>query len=117
MTNSMIILLESVKLMQAGILNGTGQMIQIKNGDEITETELPEPIHTFQHWKELGYSVKKGEHAVAKFLIWKHTSKVKEMEMQNVDTGATESVPYNDKRMFMKMSSFFRECQVEPIKH
>ena len=63
-----------------------------------------EEIHTFQRWKALGYSVKKGEHAVAKFPIWK-------MGTKKNDDGEEETTG----RMFMKTSSFFSTAQVEPM--
>lgn len=63
-----------------------------------------EEIHTFQRWKEMGFSVKKGEHAVAKFPIWKMGTK-KDDDGEEKTTG----------RMFMKNSAFFSTAQVEPI--
>jgi hypothetical protein len=32
-------------------------------------------IHTYNGWKELGYQVKKGQHAIATFPIWKYSGK------------------------------------------
>lgn len=105
MTNAQIILLESVKLMEQGILKGTGKKIVVEYNDEKKELDVPEPIHTYQAWKKLGYQVKKGEKAIAKFTIWKHVSgKKKEDGEQGKD------------RMFMKMSSFFKMEQVEKIR-
>lgn len=69
--------------------------------------EMPEPIHTFQKWKSLGYSVKKGEKSDIKFPIWKHTSK------KSIDDNNEEK---EETSMFMKMSAFFRFSQVEKIK-
>ena len=34
-----------------------------------------EPIHTFETWKALGYSVMKGQHAICKISIWKQGKK------------------------------------------
>lgn len=64
-----------------------------------------EAIHTFQRWKALGYSVRKGEKAVAKFPIWK-------MGTRKNDDGEEEQTG----RMFMKNSAFFSASQVEPLK-
>lgn len=69
--------------------------------------EMPEPIHTFQKWKSLGYSVKKGEKSDIKFPIWKYTSK------KSIDDNNEEK---EETSMFMKMSAFFRFSQVEKIK-
>ena len=62
-----------------------------------------EEIHTFAKWKSLGFSVKKGEKAVASFTIWKHTVK-KDKESGEETTS-----------MFMKKAHFFSTSQVEKI--
>ena len=119
MTNAQIILNESIRLMEEGILKGTGQFVQIETADGIQEIELPEDIHTFNGWKQLGYSVKKGEKSNIKFPIWKHTRK-----MLSTDTGNPEMDKMNAMtneqggkvNMFMQMSSWFTSSQVEPIK-
>ena len=99
MTNAMIILLESVKLMEQGVLAGTGKFI---TGDG-KQLEVPETIHTFAHWKELGYSVKKGEHAIAKFPVWKFKSGKKTEDDEQVSKD----------KMFLKTSAFFTAKQVK----
>ncbi len=112
MTNAMIILNESVRLMEEGVLKGTGEFITIENEDGTKrELEMPEPIHTFQKWKELGYSVKKGEKSKIKFPIWKHTTKEKPVE--ELTGNPIEDAPITN--MFMKLSSFFTFEQVEKM--
>ena len=108
MTNAMIIMNESIRLMEEGILKGSGEFITVEdeNGNKKT-IELPEEIHTFNGWKALGFSVKKGEHSNIKFTIWKHSAKKVEK-----DDGEEEE----QSRMFMKLSAFFTAAQVEPIK-
>ena len=71
-TNAQIILTESLRLMEAGVLKTTGRVLvqEMPDGSKV-EIPEPEPIHTFNGWKELGYTVKKGEHAKATFPIWK----------------------------------------------
>lgn len=111
MNNATIIMLESVKLMEAGLIGKTGRQFEVTLADGSKKLlDEPEPIHTFAHWKSLGYAVKKGEHAVAKFPVWKHTAKQKTM----VDGNGVE-VPYDDKKMFMKVSSWFSMSQVEKM--
>ena len=120
MTNAMIILNESVRLMEEGVLKGTGEFITVEdeNGNK-KELEMPEEIHTFAAWKAMGYNVKKGEKSKIKFAIWKHTTK-----MLNTDTGNSEMDKMNaninaqggESRMFMKVASFFTADQVEKIK-
>lgn len=120
MTNAMIILNESFRLMEEGILKGSGNFAEIPNEDGTTKTvELPEEIHTYNGWKARGYQVKKGEHSSIKFPIWKHTAK-----MLKTDTGNAETDKMNaeinrqggETNMFMKLSAFFTIAQVEPIK-
>ena len=113
MTNSMIILLESVKLMEEGILKSTGEKIVIELADGKKELDVPEPIHTYQAWKSMGYQVKKGSKAVAQFPIWKYiNSKMKEAEVRDdVDVEQNENKGY----CRMKTASFFKADQVEKI--
>lgn len=105
MTNAMIILMESVKLMEEGIIKGSGVKGTKPDGKEI---ELPEPIHTYATWKSLGYQVQKGQKAVAQFPIWKHTSK----QLDEVDEEGNNKVKTN---MFMRKASFFTKEQVQKI--
>ena len=113
MTNAMIIMHESVRLMEEGVLKGTGEFVNVENADgTTTELEMPEAIHTFNGWKERGYSVKKGEKAKAKFPIWKYTTREKPVE--ELTGNPLEDAPITN--MFMKMSAFFTFEQVEKIK-
>ena len=119
MTNAMIILTESIRLMEEGKLNGSGNYAEIETADGTMTIELPEDIHTFNGWKQRGYQVKKGEKSSIKFPIWKHTTK-----MLKTDTGNAELDKANamvneqggQTNMFMKVSAFFTAAQVEPIK-
>lgn len=65
-------------------------------------------IHTYAKWQSLGFQVKKGEKAVAKFPIWKYTNKKKKDESEEEAQAAGHC--------FMKMSAWFTDQQVEPIK-
>lgn len=104
MTNAEIIFTAEQELAKAGLIQYTGRTYEAKNekGEPVIIRET-EAIHTFQHWKELGFIVKKGQKAIAKLTIWKHTSKKDE------ETGEEES------KMFMKTASFFSASQVEAI--
>ena len=93
MTNEAIVLKESLRLVEQGVL----QMVKV--GD----IETPEPIHTFQAWKALGYIVKQGETAIAKFPIWKHSVKSVEENGEKKEKSS----------MFMKTAAFFKFSQVE----
>lgn len=61
MTNQVIILLESVKLMEEGKLQGSGRFTEIETPEGVKRFEEPETIHTYAKWKALGYQVRKGE--------------------------------------------------------
>ena len=116
MTNAMIILLESVKLMEEGIIKGTGVKAKVTQADgSIKELDMPEEIHTYNAWKSKGFQVKKGEKAVAKFPIWKYTAKVSKEVAEAVDETDTDHIEGTGK-MFMKISAFFTRSQVEPVK-
>lgn len=105
MTNEQIIFQNSLQLMDDGIIGTTGRTITVENEQgEKFEMQEPEPIHTYQAWKCLGYQVKRGQKAKASFLIWKHTVK-KAKEQQDED----------EEKMFMTKAFFFTFDQVEPI--
>lgn len=106
MTNAEIILENSMFLMEEGVLEATEETM-IVNGKEVN---VPEQIHTFDMWKKLGYQVQKGEHAVAKFKIWKFKPNGKKKEEE-----AKEKDEVQTGRCFMKMAFFFTAKQVQPI--
>ena len=106
MTNFMIILEESIKLMEDGVLEPTDEIIVTEDGVEL---QVPEAIHTYNKWKSLGFQVKRGEKSIAQFPIWKYTSK------KNPDM--TEEEAQQKGFCFMKVSSFFKKSQVEEIKN
>lgn len=107
MTNEQIVFEQRMHLMKMGVIGGTGRIYTAKILKDGVETEMqveePEPIHTYQAWKEMGYQVKKGEHAIAHFAIWKYREKKDEQ------TGEKRS------SMFLKNASFFKGSQVEKI--
>lgn len=112
MTNATIILNESIRLMQAGILSGTGCFIDVvdENG-KAEQLELPEEIHTFNAWKQRGYIVRKGEHAVASFPIWKYIGSKRKGSDEPQEDGEPEMHGY----CRMKLSHFFTAAQVQPL--
>ena len=105
MTNEEIILKNRCRLMEEGVIGTTGRCITVQTDKGERTFYEPEPIHTFQVWKELGFSVKKGEHAIAKFTIWKY----KPDKLQNGEEDEESG------HMFMKVAHFFKRDQVEPI--
>jgi len=68
---------------------------------------IEEECHTFAKWKQLGYRVRKGEHAAFKTRIWKGG------RQKVVDEDGEEK---EAQRMFMKMAHFFTASQVDEVK-
>lgn len=65
-----------------------------------------EPLHTFQKWKEMGFKVKKGEHATVCTKLWKAKAK------KYTDTNGEEKVENN---FFLAKAYLFKLNQVERI--
>lgn len=88
----------------------TNQAIIISNMDVLVRDGVitwDNEIHTYQCWKSLGYQVKKGEKAIAKFAIWKYTKGKKKDE--------SEEEAQANGHCFMKLSAWFSDEQVEPL--
>ena len=104
MTNDEIIFKQSLELVKQGIIKTTGRTLiqELPDGTKV-EVPEPEPIHTFNGWKDLGYTVKKGEHAKAKFQIWKYTGQKDEEGNEQKDGG----------HCFLKTAFWFTFDQVE----
>lgn len=104
-TNAQIIMNESIRLMGEGVLKPTGRVFvqELPDGSKV-ELPEPEPIHTYNGWKDIGYQVKKGEHAKAQFQIWKYAGKKDE------ETGEEENG-----HCFMKKAFWFTADQVEKV--
>lgn len=112
MTNAQIIFNERVRLMEEQRIGTTGRVIEVLNMNGETEfINEPEEIHTYQAWKALGYQVKRGEKAIAKFTIWKY--KAGKVEVEAEGDGEEQE---QKGMMFMKLSHFFSESQVEAVK-
>ena len=48
MTNELIIMNESIRLMKEGVIKGTGNFIEVEKADGTKEKlEMPKQIHTF----------------------------------------------------------------------
>lgn len=115
MTNAMIIMAEQVRLQEEGVLKYTGRYIDVLGPDGvITKTPEIQPIHTFAAWKAMGYRVKKGEKAVAKFPIWKYVANVSKEVAEAVDETDTDHID-GEGKMFMKVAAFFTDEQVEKV--
>ena len=62
--------------MEAGTIGTTGNYLEIE-GEDGEKKRIPEPeeIHTFLLWKDLGFSIKRGQKSTIKIRIWKHAVK------------------------------------------
>ena len=109
MSNAEIIDRTKQELFRKGILKGTGRMYEAVDGEgnPIMVPEI-EQIHTFNGWKELGYKVKKGEHAKVRFSIWKYSADKIETEDGEEKQGRGHC--------FLKESCWFTRDQVELMK-
>jgi len=77
-----------------------GEWLNLVCNNKITEDEQ---IHTYATWNYLGYAVKKGEKAIARFSIWKHVK----------DKKATEKGGEETTKCILVDSCFFASHQVE----
>ena len=111
MTNNEIIMHARLALAEAGTIANTAEIIAHR--EDGTPVFLPEEIHTFAAWKARGFSVKKGQHAVASFSVWKHRPG-RSVEVENPETGETETEE-RPARMFLQRAAFFSASQVERI--
>lgn len=68
---------------------------------------ITEDAHTFAHWKQLGYVVRKGEHAAFSATIWKYAKGKK--------ASADDENEATPGRMFMKKAYFFTASQVDAM--
>lgn len=65
---------------------------------------ITEEVHTFAKWKQLGYKVKSGEHALFSTMLWKMSNKRKKVESEEEEVTG---------HMYMCKSFLFGESQVE----
>lgn len=110
MTNAEIIFQNRVFLMEQDVIKGVpGTNITFTDEQGTRELLMPEEIHTYNSWRKLGYQVRKGEHAVARFPIWKFKATKKKDEEPDEDQQDQKG------RMFKKVAFFFTIDQVEKI--
>ena len=109
-TNHEIITRARIELLEAGKIGTTGRIIvvELPDGEKRSFPE-PEEIHTYQHWKALGYQVRKGEKAITELMIWKYSQRKTSAEETEEETSGKSG------KCFMKKSYFFAACQVDRI--
>ena len=70
---------------------------------------ITEEVHTFARWKQMGYMVKKGEHALFSTSLWKNCKGKKKSEEEDPD--ASEHTG----RCYLCKSFLFGRSQVEEV--
>lgn len=111
MTNEQIIFNARVDLLENGIIGTTGRQIQVEDAEGNKQMlDEPEQIHTYAGWKTLCFQVRRGEHAVANFQIWKHTTK-----KLNAEADTAEATADEQEFMFLTKEFFLTASQVEQI--
>lgn len=117
MKNEDIIMEARVFLMEQGELAPIPNTSMTWTDDDGTRTiSIPEEIHTYKEWSELGRQVKKGEHAIAKFPIWIPRNKKKNHDLDDPKRLGEEDLEMenpNPKRFYQKMSFFFKINQTQ----
>ena len=107
MTNAEIVFAEGQRLAAEGLIQYTGKVFKAQMEDgTVMEFKETEPIHTYAVWKELGYQVMKGQHAITKLTIWKY----KPPKDEDVQPSLMKQGD-----MFMKTAHFFSQSQVEKV--
>lgn len=126
MTNKMIVFMERCKLMEDGIIGGTGRFVEIETDEGTKTLEEPEEIFTVKEWNKRGFLIKAGETHIAEFCIWKHENKGGKANAENSeDSEESEEVkPKSNGRkrqrrnngFYFGKACFFKASQVEPMK-
>ena len=81
--------------------------------DAIMLTRGALPIHTFQEWKNAGYSVKKGEHAAIRCDLWKYTSKPSKKDREKAAGMTEEEAAAKFGHYYMAAAYLFTHEQVK----
>lgn len=78
---------------------------------------LASAFHTFQEWKRLGYSVKKGEHAALVAFLWKFTDRPTKAQREAAEAAGKDPEESGGGDHFYKAKSYlFSYLQVEKTK-
>lgn len=110
MTNAMIMMMETQRLAEEGVLKYTGKTLKAVNvlGEEVEIKEV-EPIYTFAIWNKMGYKIKKGEHPKCKFRIWFRDNGKRKKKVDDEEKEGEERKP----GFYMALASWYTADQVE----
>ncbi len=73
-------------------------------------------FHTFQEWKRLGYSVKKGEHAALVTFLWKFTDRPTKAQREAAEAAGKDPEESGGDHFYKAKSHLFSFLQVEKTK-
>lgn len=98
------------------ILNAaiSNEIITLTDAEKLIQKYGDLPIHTYQHWKEIGYQVRKGERAAFKALLWK-LAKGKKQAEDPADDGEQTETKETKRKMIMTRAALFTWEQVDKI--
>ena len=117
MDNRTIIFNERIRLLDEGLLEPTGRKTTITTDDGEVEIDEPEPIYTLQEWGRQGYTVVKGQHAVAVIEIWiprKKDEEKKKKTGKETESKEKDAKEITIRREFVKKKAyFFKKSQVK----
>lgn len=96
----------------------TPEQIAARQGMGMEPAEiLASAFHTFQEWKRLGYSVKKGEHAALTAYLWKYSDKPSKAQREAAAAAGTDPEDIAGGDHFYKAKSYlFSFLQVDKMK-
>lgn len=78
--------------------------------------ENNEVIHTFQKWKQLGYTVKKGEKSFLTMKLWKHKKPKKQETQPLLGVGSDEETKEKSYSEYYLVNAYmFSSKQVEKL--
>lgn len=123
MTNKMIVWMERVRLMDEGIIGGTGRTVEIETEDGVKTFEEPEEIFTVLEWNKKGFQVMKGETHIAECVIWKKDKGGRNAENPEESEEEAENTRQRNSRngrrrknngFYLGKAYFFKASQVKP---
>ena len=108
--NSQIFFEKEIDLAMQGKIPTMERKISVNLNGKSIEINEPTHIYTASQWRNRGYIVRKGEHAVASLFIW-HNVNVRPDDNAEAD----ENGIVRASRMEKKKAWFFSVDQVEPL--
>jgi hypothetical protein len=94
-------------------------VIKASDSEKVVDTTLAklvsEDFHTFAEWKNLGFCVAKGEHAMLICWLWKYTDKPKKDTRAAEETASDDAPEAADPHFYKAKSHLFHASQVHAL--